>query len=147
MNDRLPKTRKNLAGTYRPSRDRFDPADALKEAPEPPVGLCEGAAAHWNELAPTLVALRLLSRADLPMLGLLCRTLETEAALQKVIDEEGWTLATGTGSAKCHPAVTSLEKARNQAHKLLREFGLSPSARRFVERAPEPQKPSGFVRL
>jgi P27 family predicted phage terminase small subunit len=143
---KLPKHRKQLTGTHRPDKDRrgIQPGEALTEAPAPPANLSELARAAWLELAPELVGLRLLTTADLIALSLLCETQATAAELEQAIREEGFTIETGTGGKKAHPALKALESTRNAATRLLKEFGLTPSARKFVEKAPGPARDNPF---
>jgi len=135
---KLPRTRKQLQGTDRPGRDRkgIQPGQALTEAPPPPEGMSERACTAWKVLAAETVALNVLTTADLPMLALLAETQATAAELEATIREEGFTVSTAAGGRKSHPALKALESTRNAAGRLLQQFGLSPSSRKFVEKAP-----------
>ena len=113
--------------------------DRLKKAPPPPKTLSASGAKEWKKLAPTVVDLGTVCRGDLRALEQLCETLGTVSELQEIVREQGLLLATGTGSFKANPATKSLETARNQAHRLLVEFGLTPKSRCYVSRAPEPE--------
>ena len=68
----------------------------LREPPEPPESMSDGARLEWSELAPVLVELEVLTRADLRTLGLCCETLATATALEDTIRSEGFTIATQT---------------------------------------------------
>ena len=136
-NPRKPEALKHLSGTYRADRDNQPPAgERLREAPEAPATLSIGAKQEWDDLAPVLVELGTLCRADLRAFKQLCETLATQTSLLAVIEAEGVLLKTGTGSFKTNPAMRSLETARNQAKMLYTEFGLTPKARSYVSRAP-----------
>ena len=148
---KLPKTRKQLQGTDRPGRDRkgVRPGEALSEPPPPPEGMSERACTAWKVLAAETTALGVLTTADLPALALLSETQATAAELEQTIREEGFTLETGAGGRKAHPALKSLESTRNCAARLLAEFGLTPKSRKYVEKAPttSDDDSSGFVML
>jgi P27 family predicted phage terminase small subunit len=145
---KLPRDRKQLTGTYRADKDRqgVKPGEALKEAPPPPESLSEIACAAWVVLADETVALGVLISADLPMLALLAETSATVSELESVIRAEGFTVETGAGGKKAHPALKALETTRGAVTRLLKEFGLSPLSRKFVEKAPKPVDPdeNGF---
>lgn len=136
---KLPRNRKQLNGTDRPDKDRrgVPPGDALKEAPPPPSSLSEHAHTAWEVLASELVDLGVLTTADLTALALLCATQATASELEQTIREEGFTVPTGQGGKKAHPALKSLESTRNAAARLLCEFGLTPKSRKYVEKAPK----------
>lgn len=135
---KLPESRKQLSGTYRPDKDGkgIRPGQALKEVPPPPEPLSERACTAWNQLAAETVALGVLTTADMPMLTLLAETSATVSELEHTIREEGFTVATGAGGQKAHPALKALETTRGAVTRLLKEFGLSPLSRKFVEKAP-----------
>ena len=135
---KLPRSRKQLSGTDRPDKDRqgIKPGQALKEPPPPPEALSECACNFWEVLAAETVAMSVLTTADLTALALLCETQATASELEQTIREEGFTVSTGTGGKKAHPALKSLESTRNCAARLLAEFGLTPKSRKYVEKAP-----------
>jgi P27 family predicted phage terminase small subunit len=123
----------------RAPKTKIRAGDRLKKAPPPPKSLSASGAKEWKKLAPTVVDLGTVCRGDLRALEQLCETLGTVTELQEIVREQGLLLKTGTDSFKANPAVKSLETARNQAHRLLVEFGLTPKARNYVSRAPEPE--------
>ena len=135
---KLPKNRKRLSGTNRPDKDRqgLKPGRTLIEAPPVPEMLSERAGSAWMVLAPELVAVSVLTTADLPALALLCETQATVAELEQTIREEGFTVESAAGTRKAHPALKSLESTRNAAMRLMCEFGLTPKSRKYVEKAP-----------
>lgn len=135
---KLPQSRKQLSGTDRPDKNRkgIRPGQALKEAPPPPGTLSEIARTAWEDLAAETVALGVLTTADLPMLALLAETSATVSELEHTIRSEGFTVETGAGGKKAHPALKALETTRGAVTRLLKEFGLSPLSRKFVEKAP-----------
>lgn len=132
---RTPTTIKAAQGTLRPGRETpATAADALTTAPPPPSHLSEAAKTEWKRLAPVVVNLGTLSRADLRGFELLCSILGTAADAEAVIKTEGMTFAT-SGGMRAHPACKLLETARAQAARLLEQFGLTPKARNYVGQA------------
>ena len=96
--------------------------------------MSEAARDEWKRLAPIVVDLGTLSRADLRGFELLCSILGTAADAESVIKSEGMTFATA-GGVCAHPACKLLETARAQAARLLEQFGLTPKARNYVGQA------------
>ena len=144
---KLPASRKQLKGTNRPEMDRkgVKPGRAFSEPPPPPDGMSERACTAWKVLAAETVGLGVLTSADLPMLALLAETQATAAELEATIRDEGFTVSTAAGGRKSHPALKALESTRNAAGRLLQQFGLSPSSRKYVESAPTVSREnSGF---
>jgi P27 family predicted phage terminase small subunit len=134
----------NVAGASKAEKRRVPKTkirarDRLKKVPPPPRTLSPSGAKEWKKLAPTVVDLGTVCRGDLRALEQLCETLGTVTELQVIVHDQGLLLETGTGSYKANPAVKSLETARNKSHRLLVEFGLTPKARNYVSRAPEPE--------
>jgi len=148
MTERLPSETKKLQRTLRPSRERegIEAGAKLTEPPEPPESLSEVAKTEWHGLAPVLVELEVLTRADLRTLALCCETLATAVALEDTIRAEGFTIATQTGNHKAHPALKALKTTRNAAHRMLADFGLSPKSRKFVSKAPGPRKDNPYAK-
>ena len=138
MTQRLPTERKQLSGTYKPSKDRkgIDAGAALADVPVPPETISAPGAKEWARLAPLLVDMGLLTEADLRTLELLCETLATATELEAAIKLEGFTIEAATGGRKAHPALKALETTRNAASRMLGDFGLSPKARKYVSKAP-----------
>ena len=95
-------------------------------------------ATEWRRLAPELVETGSLTGADLRALELLAETLAIEAEMRALISAEGATIPASEGGKKGHPALKIATDARAQAIRLLESFGLTPSSRHRVDRAPAP---------
>jgi P27 family predicted phage terminase small subunit len=149
MSEKLPTETKRLRGSFRQSRERggIDAGAGLSEAPLPSESLSDGAVTEWEWLAPVLVSMGLLTFADLRALALLCETLATATALEDTIRCEGFTIAAATGGHKAHPALKALETTRNAAHRMLSDFGLSPKARKYVQKAPTSKEDNPWANL
>ncbi len=138
MPARLSERTKAVRGTTRPSRRKAPAAgERLTKAPNAPDSLSPAAASEWAVLAPILVELGTLTRADLRALELLCELLASVGELEEVIRREGHTIEAASGGRKGHPAAQALATARTQAHRLLADFGLTPRARASVDQAPD----------
>jgi len=92
-----------------------------------------------------MVLIGRLTGADLRALELLCETLASEGEARAVVAREGFTVPTADGGQKPHPAVRIMETARNQAHRLLADFGLTPKGRQAVDTTPPPDPDNPFA--
>jgi P27 family predicted phage terminase small subunit len=140
-NPRTPSKLKVLRGTDR--KDRANPAEpnppALSANAEPPewLELSDLAKVAWNDIAPMLRAMHVLTQADVVGLSLLCDALAGYVTAKRTIGEEGavyWT----SGKApmrRAHPAVGIAGENSKFAKAMLSEFGLTPAARSRVSAA------------
>jgi P27 family predicted phage terminase small subunit len=139
-NPRASTQQKALRGTWRADRAPQPTAgEPLTEAPEPPPRLSEKAQGEWRILAPIVTQLGVLTAADMRAFQLLCECLGTAAEAEDMLREEGMTLPTVGGGTRAHPAIKAMEIARNQAARLMTEFGLTPKGRQAVDIAPAPR--------
>jgi P27 family predicted phage terminase small subunit len=142
--------RKKLTGTTRADRKpRADFAIRLKRLPAPPASLTPAARRFWKYHGAAAVGVGTLSRADLPLLGLLSETLLVESEARAAVAREGCTVASASGGAKGHPAATVAATARAQAFMMMQALGLTPKARMGLDPATEPaaSAPSVWDRL
>ena len=118
------------------TRPAGNPSDRLDKCPAPPRHLSERARVEWRRLGPVAVALGTLTRADLRAFELLVETLATETTAREEVTASGYSVPTGDGGQKPHPAVRIMEEARRQSRALLSDFGLTPKGRGTVKPAP-----------
>lgn len=144
MPARTSKQRKQLAGTNRRDREKAGSSKRLSSTPPAPGHLTERARDEWERLAPIAHDNGYLGRSDLRAFELLTEALATESEMRETIQREGITIMGGTGP-KAHPALKAMETARNQATRLLIEFGLTPRARGSVDPVPEESKTNPFL--
>ena len=117
-------------------------ADRRKNEPEPPAEkvampewVSEQAQAHWRAIAPWLEESGLLTVLDTVALGLMCDAMAEYLEAGEVVEEAANTdgvkfvATTEKGNIIQHPAVGVRNKAWDRVVKLLREFGMTPSAR------------------
>lgn len=129
-----PSSLQRMQGTYRADRRRGEPVAVSAPARKPPwvKGL---AAKHWGTIAPWLKRSNLLTSLDAVACGLLCDALADYLEAGEVVEQaavEGgvkFVATTDKGNIIQHPAVGVRNKAWERAVKLLREFGMTPSAR------------------
>jgi len=138
---RSAKTTSPAAGTAPRANDLF------AAAVPPPPELSEGARREWAGLVIVLAQLGTAKHCDMRALALLCECLATETTLRDVLATEGLTIPGADGNAKTHPAARLLESTRNQAHRLLGDFGLIPRGRVAVRAAPPSAGVNPFAAL
>ena len=134
MSQRLSSQLKAFRGTHRPDRTPTPTAlDRLRAVPPPPAHLSERAKIEWVPLATSCVELGTLTSADMRALELLAEVLATESELRELLKREGMTMPGADSNTKAHPACKLLESTRNQAARLLSDFGLTPKGRQGVD--------------
>ncbi|MEX0613907.1 MAG: phage terminase small subunit P27 family, partial [Pirellulales bacterium] len=152
MRGRLPKptSLKIIEGTAR--RDRINenepvPPEGDVSCPERVQGRARG---FWDEHAPVLEAMGLLTVADVPMLAELC---QTEAEYWNAVDdvaEHGLRLISYTEAGSVwreNPSVRIGSDAGKRLKSLMVEFGMSPSSRTRVKAAPKAKEKSALEKL
>jgi P27 family predicted phage terminase small subunit len=137
MTARLSLAEKVSRGTVRP--DRAPKMTALRrfdKPPRAPAHLSPRAKVEWGNLARVTVEIGTLTGADLRALELLAQILATEGELREILAAEGLTVAGAGSNLKGHPACKLLESTRNQAGRMLADFGLTPRGRQSVDIRP-----------
>lgn len=125
--------------------------DINKDEPQPEVGipempdyLGENAKACWDELAPMLVELNVLTIADRTALALLCETYSNWRRSQDMLAKHGdvYPIKDDNGKVKYlqqTPYVSMSKAYAKQLKDMLCEFGLTPSARSRVQTVQDSQ--------
>lgn len=130
--------------------------------PEPPEGSVEcpetvqgRARVFWKQHEPYLLAMRLLTVADIAMLAILCETeaeywdarddvrkrgIEIERKRYGKNGQEFWI-------SEANPSVKIASDAGKRLHRLKLEFGMSPSSRTRVKAAPKKEEKSALEKL
>ena len=114
--------------------------DRLSADTPVPSTLSPEGAEEWHGLIATLAELGTARAADLRAVELLCEVLADEKTLRETIRREGLTIPGADGNQKTHPAAKLLESTRNQAHRLMADFGLTPKGRVQVKAQPKASK-------
>lgn len=97
--------------------------------PPAPSWLSDKAKSAWDEVAPLLQAMGVLTVADGMALQGLCEAHADWLAAGKELATHGLTYMTGQGLIKANPAVSMKSDADKRRRAWLSEFGLTPSAR------------------
>jgi P27 family predicted phage terminase small subunit len=123
-----PTAIKILDGTRGDRINRDEPSPAAGR-PECPGHLDDVGRAEWERIVPQLEQLGVLTRVDGAALSLYCGAFAEMLAAEAAVREYGQLIQTGQGGRKANPAVAIARQARGQVHRLLVEFGLTPSSR------------------
>ncbi len=104
-----------------------------KIAPTPPLWLDEVARQEWEELAPKMVKIGLLTEVDKIVFSNLCQEVSDSLKYRKVIAEEGATYehtnTKGQTNMVTRPEAILLYKSQQMIKAYCQELGLTPSAR------------------
>lgn len=106
------------------------------KTPRPPKDLPDLARAEWLKLSRLLTNAGGLTELDLRAFRLLCEILATAEESRAIIEKDGMLISTGAGGFKAHPAIKVMEASRNQAARLLEQFGLTPKGRKIIKMVP-----------
>ncbi|MDI6797106.1 MAG: phage terminase small subunit P27 family [Desulfatibacillaceae bacterium] len=118
--------------------------------PQPPPHLDKGALVVWNQLAPGLIAMKLLSVVDVSSFSAYCvaisRWAAAEIELQKLAaqGESALIFEQKNKLPRQHPLVSVSNESARLAMSLASEFGLTPSARARLGVKPTGGKKSKF---
>ena len=136
MPARKPTRMKVLAGTLRPDRTNpREPQPPVAE-PAPPAWLDRAALALWNELAPQLVELGVLTVTDGGIFAIYMQAMADIARHKRRIAKEGEIMKGAKGGRIKNPRVLLLREAYDRAHRAGVECGLSPLSRGRVNTQP-----------
>lgn len=126
----LPTAIKELRGNpgKRPLNDREPKPGQLVAIGDPPEFLGEYGQAEWHRVGPVLIALGLLTEADLMTFVNYCMNVDILMMAQRDIETHGMTIYGARGTVK-NPALTSFASASNALRQLAAEFGMTPSSR------------------
>lgn len=124
---RKPAAIKRAQGTYREDRDQ---TLVLSEGiPEPPGYLSPQALTHWDRLVAVTSEARTLTEADGDALAMLCLAFEEYRTADIIVRDEGEICRSEKGGMYQHPAVGIRNTAWKKIVTMLKQFGLTPSAR------------------
>ena len=133
-----------------PNKDRYNPS-----RPKPPVSrptypafLSGQAKAEWRRICPELEALGLLSQVDRAALAAYCQAFGRWAQAEKKLAELGkmspdqmaFLYKTTNGNLIINPLLSVANKAAEQMHKFLAEFGMTPASRQRLSVDPPEQE-------
>lgn len=107
----IPLPVKQMRGTDRQDRINHDAPVVPDGEIKPPAWLREAAIVHWDALAPTLKAMKVMTVADVYALAL-CAD-----AMAEFVE------------CRANGKISQAQEARKYAKSMMTEFGLSPSSR------------------
>ena len=110
------------------------PINGQEVIPESKIPICPGvlsetARDEWNRLAPILEKMGLISELDMAAFAAYCQAYGRWIEAEEILIEKGNFYKTPNGSIMTSPVLWVANKALEQMHKYLIEFGLTPSAR------------------
>ena len=119
--------------------------DRIKKEPQPSPGLpscpdhlSKGAKAEWRRIVPELKAAGLLSKIDRTELALYCQAYDRWKEAEKMLNEKGPLFKTASGNVITSPMLWVANKAAEQCHKFLVEFGMTPASRGRINMSQSP---------
>ena len=121
-----------LKGTDRADRRNPNEPDPDVCIPEAPAFLSDEALEEWNRISVELEKLGLLTELDRTELAMYCQAYGRLVKYEKIVAEKGELYKTQNGNVQLSPAMWVINKAMEQCHKFLTEFGMTPSSRAKV---------------
>jgi len=135
-----------LRGSWRGKRNPREPEPAAG-VPDRPTWLTDEALQVWDQVAPDLLRLGVLTRIDGNALARYCQHFARYLAAEREVSETGTTVEKTSASGEPagvaeNPAVRQAERLSHLMLRFEQEFGLTPSARSGIH--VEPKKDDGF---
>lgn len=128
----LPTKLKVLKGTLNVTRTNKDEPDPTPEIPEPPEHLNEEALKEWDRITKELDKVGLISQLDRTELAMYCQAYSRWVKYEKIVAESSELYESEKGGLQLSPAMWVVNRAMEQCHKFLSEFGMTPSSRSKV---------------
>lgn len=119
--------------------NRKEPQPAQGPMPRAPHWLSEEAKREWRRVARQLHAIGLLTTLDGDALAMYCETLATWKRAEGQVRAKGEVVKTTNGNIIQNPYLAIANRAKRDALVLMREFGMTPSARTRIS----VEKPEG----
>ena len=114
--------------------------------PTCPDHLSSAAKVEWKRIVPQLEEMDLLSKIDRTELALYCQAYARWKKAESVINEKGELYKTQSGNVITSPMLWVANKAMEQCHKFLTEFGMTPASRGRISVA-RPGEDDGWNKL
>lgn len=128
-----------------PGRRPLATAEARPQivAPDCPDHLSEDARAEWQRITPLLLKHFLVTELDSASLALYCQSFgrwkeaERAIAAQRAKGGDGMLVKAPSGYPIQNPYLAIANRAMEDCHKYLQQFGLSPSSRTRIQASPQ----------
>ena len=130
------------------NKDRInqnEPQPEVKVLPCPS-HLKEEAKRYWNQEAPRLYQLGLLTEVDGGAFELLCVAWAEWQEYTELVEKNGIAIRTPNGSLQLSPAAVLKDRAYERYRRMCLEFGMTPSSRSRIS-VSKPHKGSGIEDL
>ncbi len=127
-----PTRLKVIGGTYRADRHgnvRGAEPMPRRGRPQCPSWLSGEAKSKWRKIVPELDRLGLLTVIDGDCLAAYCEAWAEFRSATETLAADGYTVATGNGGVKAHPAVARQRSAWKAMREFASLYGLDPSSR------------------
>ncbi len=128
-----------------PTIDEF--GSPLTDIPPPPDWLDDSAREFWDEYAPRLHKMGVLSDVDSMAFERVVSLASRIIRYEKEIAVKGETYETDQGLTKANPKVGMLEKAESALLRYMSEFGMTPAARNRVDLKGSDDKTSALAKV
>lgn len=121
-----------------PGKQKLNTAEPMPQVPDaipkPPKRLMPEAKKEWKRLAPSMVAMGLLTEVDLAAFAELCQNYAYYIAADKEVANLGEKgplamMKTNSGYTQQHPVLSLRRQYYELWHKGLADFGLTPASR------------------
>ena len=133
----LPTHLKVLKGTDQPCRINPEEPKPAADKVEKPGGMTPEAAAHWDDMAPLMQEAGLLTNVDVPAFATYCEAWAEWRRATNDLNRVGALVRTPNGYPILNPLHSVVKNAFERQHKLLAEFGMTPSSRTRVKGQPK----------
>jgi P27 family predicted phage terminase small subunit len=117
-----------VRGSWRAKKRSGEPTPPV-ECPPCPDFLKGEAKREWQRLTQTLLEQKLLTQLDRGLLAAWCEAWAEFLETRKLLDREGYTTVTDSGTVLAHPVVWVKNAAVARLLQIAGQFGLSPAAR------------------
>lgn len=135
-NTPVPTVLKKMKGSHRKSRDNGKEPEAIEPDGTAPEWMDDKTKAFYRMMAQDLRDMRVLSQSDSLALSILC---ESWMEYQESCQQRDKALADGEMNAYC-ALLGKIDSQRGRMVSLMREFGLTPSARSRIQVTEQPAK-------
>jgi P27 family predicted phage terminase small subunit len=113
-----------------------------QECPPCPAHLDDAAKAEWDWITKHLLDIGVLTVIDKAALAAYCQAYSRWSAAEETVRKTGLVLKSAEGNFYTNPYLAVVNKALQQMHSFLSEFGMTPASRTKIVANPVAGKPS-----
>ena len=147
----VPDSLKMIRGTFRKDRVNKNAPNPALVCPKPSKSLNDKEQKVWDELAPMLFNLGVLTEMDIVALTLLCRDIAMYRECLAIVNKEGMVIkmvgSQGQTVLKVNPSYTIQRQLAGDILQMLREFGMTPASRMKIVVGEKPKEKSKLEEL